>query len=138
METSSLLKVCLPLALLGFTTTLFGSLSVSGVLGSDNVRWYLLVLFTVLGILCAFFSWFHNASLLSRATHLTLAFIDITSAITAPNVSFQFHDDANYLNRVAYFMFLLIGAFGSVALFWPSFRCWLFSKSDYSSVKSIN
>jgi hypothetical protein len=52
-------------------------------------------------------------------THLALAFADITCVIAAPNVSWQFHNDAHYLNRVAYFMFLLNGATGFVALFWP-------------------
>jgi hypothetical protein len=119
MEVLSLLKVCLSLAFLGFTTSLFASLSVSSVLRSDPPRFYLCALYSVLAILCGFFSWYRNASLLSRAAHMTLAFIDLTCAIASPIVSFDFQFDAHYLNRVAYFMVLLIGITGSVALFWP-------------------
>jgi hypothetical protein len=114
----SLLKVSLPLCILGFVTTLFATLSISGVLGSDGDRIYLCILYILLGIAAAFLSWFRNAVVLSRVTFLILAFLDITSGIAAPSVSWAFQDTANYANRVAYFMFLEIALLGSIAVFW--------------------
>jgi hypothetical protein len=119
MDRSSLLRVCVPLAVLGFATTILATVSIAGVLNSDSVRYYLFFLYLVLGLATFFFAWFRNASPLSRVAHVLLGVVDIASAIAAPLTSFEFHDGANYLNRVAYFQFLGIGILGSVALFWP-------------------
>jgi hypothetical protein len=118
MEIGGILRLSLPLCLIGFVTTLFATLSIAGVLSADGTRIYLSVLYGVLGILSAFLSWWRNAVVLSRVTFLILAFLDIASAFAAPSVSWAFQDNANYVNRVTYFMFLEIALLGSVAVHW--------------------
>lgn len=106
------------MTILGFVTTSFATLSIAGVLSSDGTEIYLCVLYGLLGIACGFLSWWRNAVVLSRVTFLVFAFLDITSAIAAPSVSWSFQDNAAYVNRVAYFMFLEVALLGSVAIFW--------------------
>jgi hypothetical protein len=118
MNLGGLLRLGIPLCALGFVTTLFATLSISGVLSSDGTRYYLCVLYIALGLICAFLSYWRNAVVLSRATFLILAFLDIASGIAAPLTSWAFQDNANYANRVAYFMFLEIALLGSVTVFW--------------------
>jgi hypothetical protein len=119
MDRSSLLRVCVPLCVLGFATTVLATVSIAGVLRFDSVRYYLLALYLVLGAATLFFAWFRNASALSRAAHIALGLVDAACAVAAPLTPFAFHDGANYLSRVAYFQFLGLGILGSAALFWP-------------------
>jgi hypothetical protein len=118
MDGGALLRLVLPLCLLGFATTLFATLSISGVISADGTRIYLVFVYALLAIACAFLSYWRNAVVMSRVSFLVFAALDLTCAIAAPCVSWQFHDYANYVNRAVYFMFLEIALLGSVALFW--------------------
>jgi hypothetical protein len=118
MDGGAWVRLVLPLFVIGFVTTLFATLSVSGVISADGERIYLVFVYAILGIACAFLSYWRNAVVLSRVSFLIFALLDITCAIAAPCVSWAFHDYAHYLNRVIYFMFLEIALLGSLALFW--------------------
>jgi hypothetical protein len=114
----AILKLGGVLAALGFVTAMAGALSISGLLETDGVRLYLCVLYLILGITVAFLSCWRNAVVISRVTLMVLAFLDITSGIAAPIVEYEFFNDAGYLNRSIYCLFLLIAFLGSLAAFW--------------------
>jgi hypothetical protein len=118
MDTGSLLRVSIPLVALGFLTGMTASLSVSGIINGDGTRYFLLVVYLLFAIACAFFALWQNPVALSRVTFLILAFLDLTSAIAVVCVSYGWHVRANYVNRALYFFFLLLALAGSIAAFW--------------------
>jgi hypothetical protein len=114
----ALLKLGGVLAGLGLVTAMTGALLVSGLLQTDDLRYFLCVVYLLLGISLAFLSYWRNAIVLSRVMLIILTFLDITSAITVPIVKYDFFDDAGFLNRSVYCLFLLIAFLGSLATFW--------------------
>jgi hypothetical protein len=68
---------------------------------------------------CAFLAWWQNRVALTRVMFLILAFLDLMSGIAVPSVSYEWHLQANYVNRALYFFFFLLLAFmASIAAFW--------------------
>jgi hypothetical protein len=114
----AVLKLGGVLTVLGLVTAMAGAMSVSGLLQTDGVRYFLCALYLVLGIALAFLSYWRNAVVMSRVTLMILAFLDIASGIASPLVEYEFFNDAGFLNRSIYCLFLLIAFLGSLAAFW--------------------
>jgi hypothetical protein len=118
MDFLALILVAAPLAALGFLTSAIGSLLVSGSFRSTGGAIAICVVLVPLLILSVFVAYWRNPSVLSRVTYILLAVMDLVGAITSPLVPDSFYDDANYLNRTTYYMFLLIAVYGSLASHW--------------------
>jgi hypothetical protein len=114
----TLLRVVGPLALLGFLTSLIGTLFVAGTFRSTAGQYVFCIVSLLLGILALFLSYWRQASPLGRTIYLGLGIIDITVGIAVPCVGEAFHMDAAYVNRVAFYIFELIGFLGTVASLW--------------------
>jgi hypothetical protein len=114
----TLLRLVGPLALLGFLTSLIGTLLVAGTFRSDAGKYVYCVFALLLGLLALFLCYWRQASPLGRTVYLALGLIDITVGIAAPLVGETFHMDSAYVNRAAFYIVELVGFLGSIASVW--------------------
>jgi hypothetical protein len=114
----TLVRLVGPLALLGFLTSLIGTLLVAGTFRSTAGQYIFCIFSLLLGILALFLSYWRQASPLGRTLYLGLGLINITVGIAAPLIGEAFHMDAAYVNRAAFYIFELIGFLGTLASLW--------------------
>jgi hypothetical protein len=118
VDVGAIIKVAIPLFILGLVTSLAGSLLVSAILKASLYAIVTLIVELVFAAILIFLALWQNDSQLSKNTYWILAVVDIVGGITAPLVPYSFHDDSGYLNRVVVYFLILVGIIGSLAAFW--------------------
>jgi hypothetical protein len=118
VDFGSIIKVSIPLFVLGVLSSVVGSLLVSAILSASLYATVTLIVELVFAAICIFLALFRNDSQLSKNTYWILAVVDVVGGIAAPLIPYSFHDDSGYLNRVVVYFLLIVGLVASLASYW--------------------
>jgi hypothetical protein len=118
VDVVQLLKVLLTLFVLGTLSSAIGGLFVALEFKVASFVYGVLVLCLILAVASIVFAILKAESALLKHVLWFLGVLQLTVAIAAPLIPYEFHDDSAYLNRVMVYVVFLTAMIGGLASWW--------------------
>ena len=118
MEVAGLLKLAVPLAVLGLISTMLASLFLAFVIASKAGGITTGVICLVLAGVLLFFAFFRNEDSKLKGILIFVAVFDLIGGLTSCLLPTNFHDDSSHVNRASIYFIILTALICSLAYFW--------------------